>query len=68
MSEHCKDCGTRLWNYVCPNCHEELCIIENQGEFIDFALSDMFLEKADEQKGKVDKIRKREVEVKYGKG
>jgi hypothetical protein len=30
MSKHCADCGTKLVGRVCPNCHEELYITDNQ--------------------------------------
>lgn len=56
---HCEDCGCRLDHGICSNCHEELYIIEFQGDCIDRKLSDEFLKKAQEQK---DAIEKRERE------
>lgn len=49
MSYYCEDCGCILEKGVCSNCHEELFIIENQWEHIDFPLSKEFLDKAKEQ-------------------
>jgi hypothetical protein len=34
---------------ICSNCHEELYILEYQGDYIDSPLSDEFMEKAQEQ-------------------
>ena len=50
----CGDCGTKLWGNKCPNCHEELIIIEEQSEFIDFPLSEDFLEKARHQREQIE--------------
>lgn len=47
---HCEDCGCKVYGGICSNCQEEHFIIENQYEYIDFPLSDEFLQKAKEQK------------------
>jgi len=52
----CEDCGCKTDNGMCPNCHEELWILEHQFEDIDFPISDEFAKKAEEQK---EEIRKR---------
>lgn len=49
MSNYCEDCGCRTSNGVCSNCQEELYILENQGEYIDFPLSNEFMAKAAKQ-------------------
>lgn len=46
----CEDCGTKLSSGRCPNCHEELCIYEDQYEFLPEKLSDDFLNKVKEQR------------------
>lgn len=50
---YCEDCGCRIYNGVCSNCHEELYIIENQSEFIDHALSDEFVVAANKSREKL---------------
>lgn len=55
---YCEDCGCILNDGICSNCHEELYILENQGEFIDFPLSDEFIQKSEEQKKVVDNFNK----------
>lgn len=49
-SQHCNDCGTKMYAGVCPNCQEELYIAETQYEDIVQPLSDEFLHKVKEQK------------------
>ena len=44
----CEDCGTKMHGSRCPNCHEELVILEEQGEFVE-SVSQEFAEKAKEQ-------------------
>ena len=44
----CEDCGTKMHGTRCPNCHEELVILEEQSEFIS-EVSQEFAEKAHEQ-------------------
>ena len=46
----CEDCGCKIYDGICSNCHEELYISEYQTEFIDFPLSDEFLEKVKESR------------------
>ena len=52
---HCVNCGCKKSGGICSNCHEELYIIENQSEYIDFPLSDEFLKKAKEQKEEIER-------------
>lgn len=47
---YCNDCGCRMSNGICSNCQEELYIVEYQGEFIDFELSEEFKENVTEQR------------------
>lgn len=42
MGNYCIDCGCKTSGDVCSNCQEELYIIENQGEFINYSVSDDF--------------------------
>jgi len=49
----CPDCGCRLSDGICSNCHEELYILRNQSEYIDFPVSDEFAEKARKQEAEV---------------
>ena len=57
MSErpYCEDCGTRMTSGgICPNCHEELYIIEEQGSFVDETpFSEDFMRRVDEQRNQV---------------
>ena len=47
---YCEDCGCRTdGRGICSNCQEELYIVENQGDCIDFPLSDEFQKKVKEQ-------------------
>lgn len=48
----CEDCGTRLSDGICPNCHEELYIFETQAEFLP-PLSDEFAAQVKEQRAEV---------------
>lgn len=50
---YCNDCGCKTSNGICSNCHEELYIVEYQGEYIDFDLSDEFLEKVEQQRKEI---------------
>ena len=45
----CEDCGTRVYNGRCDNCHEELAIYEDQGEYVNYEFSSEFMEKVNEQ-------------------
>jgi hypothetical protein len=47
---YCDDCGCRTSNGICSGCMEELYILENQAEFIDFRPSDEFLDAAVQQR------------------
>lgn len=49
MSKHCKDCGTKYSDGMCPNCHEELFIYETQTEFLPEKLSNNFIQKVKQQ-------------------
>lgn len=51
---YCNDCGCRMSDGICSNCHEELYILEYQGDYIDFDLSEDFLEKAENQLKEVE--------------
>lgn len=53
MSGHCEDCGTRMWGNMCPNCHEELCIVAHQAEHITEPLSPEFQAKVREQEQQI---------------
>ena len=53
MSKHCEDCGCKTYNGICSNCHEELYILEYQGEFVE-SVSEEFLNAAKRQKEQVD--------------
>jgi len=53
MSKYCDDCGTRMWGNACPNCHEEYCIEQEQGEFIE-RRSDEWIQKVEEQKEQIE--------------
>ena len=57
MSEHCEDCGCKVYGGICSNCQEEHFIMENQYHEDPYPVSDEFLEKAAEQK-ELLKIRK----------
>lgn len=50
---YCSDCGCKIYDGICSNCHEELYIITNQGEYIDFELSEDFKERARESSAKL---------------
>lgn len=46
---HCDNCGTRISNGLCPNCHEEAFIVETQSEFLP-DLSDDFVRQVETQR------------------
>ena len=46
---NCPDCGCRVVNGLCSNCHEEAYIFENQYEDLPDRLSDEFSDKVKEQ-------------------
>ena len=46
---HCDDCGTKLDNGLCPNCHEEAHIWEHQQDDFDPLPSREFMDKVWEQ-------------------
>lgn len=58
----CDNCGSRLYGGICSNCHEELYIVTNQSDDINFALSDEFLQKAEQQQREVTRKRRMEQE------
>lgn len=43
--KECENCGTRIYDGCCPNCHEELAIFETQYEYMDFPISEEFSQK-----------------------
>lgn len=45
---YCNDCGNKTYDDICPNCHEELYLYEN--EDLGESLSDHFMEKVSEQR------------------
>ena len=49
--KYCPDCGEKKMGGICPNCNEELFILESQIIFdgIDIDLSNEFVEKIKEQ-------------------
>ena len=55
---NCEDCGTKFSDGMCPNCHEELFILETQGEYIDM-ISDEFAAKVAEQRREVEAVSKK---------
>ena len=57
---HCENCGTKLGHGGCPNCHEELVIEMNQGEFIE-TRSDEWREKVADQEIEARRNRKKEL-------
>ena len=54
---YCENCGTRLSGGICPNCHEELWIFDNQitPDGTDIELSEDFIEKVNQQRDQVHK-------------
>lgn len=68
--KYCENCGTRMYNNTCSNCSEELYILENQGDFIDFPLSDDFQKKVkiQMQEKKERKIREKFMEREQDSG
>ncbi len=55
MKSHCEDCGTREYDGVCPNCHEELYIAETQFDSIEYPVSEEFEKKVYEQRKIVER-------------
>ena len=53
MTKHCEDCGCKLRNGICSNCHEELYILTYQSADIEFSLSDEFMKAAAEQNRRI---------------
>lgn len=51
---YCNDCGCRMSDGICSNCHEELWITEYQGEFLP-RMSEEFNEKVCEQRNRVNR-------------
>ena len=47
MAKSCINCGTRIYNGICPNCEEENYIFQTQidADGMDIDLSDEFIEK-----------------------
>jgi|HubBroStandDraft_2_1064218.scaffolds.fasta_scaffold2087660_2 hypothetical protein len=56
--KECENCGTRMYNGRCDNCHEELAIFEDQGEYVDYQFSPEFMKKVAEQARIVNQRRK----------
>jgi hypothetical protein len=54
---YCEDCGTKLDGGICPNCHEELWIFDNQmtPDGYDEPLSEEFAKKVNDQREQVRK-------------
>ena len=54
---HCSDCGTKIYNGRCSNCHEELYIFEEQiyKDGMNITLSDKFVKKIESQKQAIAK-------------
>lgn len=50
---YCENCGTKKSDGICPNCHEELFIVETQTEFLPDYLSQGFIEKVDRQRQEI---------------
>lgn len=44
---YCSDCGCKMYNGICTNCHEDLIIFDECLEY-DIPMSDEFLESVDE--------------------
>lgn len=51
---YCNDCGCRMSEGICSNCHEELWIVEYQGEFLP-KMSEEFAEKAESQRRSISR-------------
>lgn len=56
---HCENCGTKLDHGACPNCHEELVIEMNQGEFVG-SRPDWWRERVAEQEDEARTNRRKE--------
>lgn len=59
MSKHCDDCGTKLSDGICPNCHEELFINDYQMPEFDIPVSKKWAEKVKEQR---EEVRSKKIE------
>lgn len=46
----CPDCGTRISDGFCPNCHESAFIVETQSDFLPEHLSDEFVSDVEDQR------------------
>lgn len=53
----CENCGCRVYNGVCTNCHEETYILETQSEDMTYPISDEFMQKVAEQRPEVERNR-----------
>jgi hypothetical protein len=47
---HCEDCGTKIYNGICPNCHKETYIEREFAKEMNFKRSDWWVKKLEEQK------------------
>lgn len=56
---YCPDCGCKMYNGVCTNCHEEIYIAEQYYE-LDMPMPDSFKEKLEEVQQKQITYAKRE--------
>lgn len=54
MMSSCPDCGCKMYNGACVNCHEETYIYQQHLEEPCCALSDKFLEAVEIQKGQIE--------------
>lgn len=53
---YCEDCGCKVYNGACTNCHEELYIMDqyyNAEEDLNYPFSDEFVDKVKEQREEV---------------
>ena len=56
---HCENCGCPLNHGICSNCQEEAYILGHQAEYIDFQLSDQFIERAKDREAEIKRNRKK---------
>ena len=55
----CADCGTKMRESgACPNCHEEMVIVDEQGDDYAFPVSQAFADKVKAQCEIVKRLRK----------